>query len=84
MFRAYKHFRSESAEGLTPHTLWRASEVGTNDSATKYLNDCSVDDAVFTNPKPVDLLKRIIQIGAPSAHDIVLDFFAGSGTTGRR
>ncbi len=77
-----KHFRSESAEGLTPHTLWRAAEVGTNDSATKHLNDLLGDDALFDTPKPVDLVKRIVQIGAPSAGDIVLDFFAGSGTTG--
>ena len=77
-----KHFRSESAEGLTPHTLWRATEVGTNDAATKYLNDLLGDDAAFDTPKPVDLIKRVVQIGAPAADDIVLDFFAGSGTTG--
>lgn len=77
-----KHFLSESREGLTPHTLWRASEVGTNDSATKHLNDLLGEDAAFDTAKPVELLKRIVQIGSSAAGDIVLDFFAGSGTTG--
>lgn len=77
-----KHFRSESREGLTPHTLWRSGEVGTNDSATKYLNELLGDDAVFDTPKPLELLKRVVTIGAPFDGDLVLDFFAGSGTTG--
>lgn len=77
-----KHFRSEATEGLTPHTLWRASEVGTNDSATKYLNSLLGEEAVFDTPKPVELITRIVQIGAPHEDDIVMDFFAGSGTTG--
>jgi adenine-specific DNA-methyltransferase len=75
-----KHFRSESRDGLTPHTLWRADEVGTNEAATKRLNDLLNDETRFDTPKPVDMIKRIIQIGAPESGDIVLDFFAGSGT----
>lgn len=77
-----KHFRSESRDGLTPHTLWRATEVGTNDSATKHLNDLLGVDAAFDTPKPVELVTRIVQIGAPNDGDLVVDFFAGSGTTG--
>ncbi|MHB8300451.1 MAG: site-specific DNA-methyltransferase [Dermatophilaceae bacterium] len=77
-----KAFRFEAKEGLTPHTLWRASEVGTNDSAKKYLLDLFGGEATFDTPKPVGLLERIVEIGAPGSEDIVLDFFAGSGTTG--
>lgn len=76
-----KHFRAEASDGLTPHTLWKASEVGTNDSAKKHLLGLLGDDAAFDTPKPVELIKRIVQIGAPAADDLVLDFFAGSGTT---
>lgn len=77
-----KHFRAESNDGLTPHTLWKAGEVGTNDSAKKHLLELLGDDAVFDTPKPVELLTRMVQIGAPETGDLILDFFAGSGTTG--
>lgn len=75
-----KSFRSEARVGLTPHTLWRASEVGTNDSARKALTELLDSEAVFDTPKPVELLTRIVQIAAPAGNDLVLDFFAGSGT----
>ena len=39
-------------------------------------------DNVFDNPKPVDLIQRFIQLGAPDENDVVCDFFVGSGTTG--
>lgn len=38
-------------------------------------------DKVFSNPKPTDLLKDFIEIGL-NKNDIIIDFFAGSGTTG--
>ncbi len=76
-----KAFRSEATEGLTPHTLWKAGEVGTNDSAKKHLLDLVADGALFDTPKPVELIQRIVEIAAPGSDDLVLDFFAGSGTT---
>jgi len=75
-----KVFLSEANQGLTPHTLWKAEEVGTTDSAKKALNDLFDGDSVFDTPKPVELIKRIIHISS-SHNDIVLDFFAGSCTT---
>lgn len=75
-----KVFLSEANQGLTPHTLWKAEEVGTTDSAKKALNELFGGDAVFDTPKPVELLKRIIHISS-SENDLVLDFFAGSCTT---
>lgn len=77
-----KSFLSEASEGLTPHTLWAAEEVGTTDSAKKALNELLGGESPFDTPKSVDLLKRIIQIAAQPT-DIILDFFAGSGTTGQ-
>lgn len=76
-----KMFLSEQEEGLTPHTLWTADEVGTTDSAKRDLNALFDDQAVFDTPKPVGLIRRMIEI-AGGTEGIVLDFFAGSGTTG--
>lgn len=78
-----KLFFSEAQEGLTPETMWMADEVGTNDSAKKALIELFDGAEVYDTPKPVDLLKRIIQISTDKdTDDIILDLFAGSGTTG--
>jgi adenine-specific DNA-methyltransferase len=79
-----KVFLSEANEGLTPHTLWTATEVGTTDSAKKALNELFDGRAVYDTPKPVPLIQRICHIATSSSSpepDIVLDFFAGSGST---
>ena len=76
-----KLFLSEANAGLTPQTLWTEKEIGTNDSAKKALITMFKGKSVFTTPKPLNLIKRILQI-ASEKNSIVLDFFAGSGTTG--
>lgn len=77
-----KKFLSESSDkGLTPETIWPADEVGTNDHAKKSLMELLSHTPVFDNPKPESLLKRIIHI-ASNPGEIILDSFAGSGTTG--
>ena len=77
-----KSFLSESSRGLTPHTIWKADEVGTNDAAKKSLIDLFSGKVVMDAPKPVDLIKRIIGISTNrETNDLVLDFFAGSCTT---
>ncbi len=75
-----KLFLAEADQGLTPHTLWTASEVGTNDSAKKELLELFDGAAVYDTPKPAALVQRMLQI-ATDGSEIVLDFFAGSGTT---
>jgi DNA modification methylase len=76
-----KRFLSEVQQGLIPQTIWDYSEVGhTQEAKQEYLQILSGSE-VFTTPKPVALLKRILQI-ATSPGDVVLDSFAGSGTTG--
>ncbi len=75
-----KLFLSEAREGLTPHTLWRAEEAGTNDQAKKELIELFDGVEVFDTPKPQTLLRRIVEI-ATGPSDLVLDFFAGSGPT---
>mgnify|MGYP001021336771 CR=1 FL=1 len=79
--RIKKFLRDNEEKGLTPETIWPASEVGTNDDAKKGLLRLLADVSIFENPKPEGLLERIIHI-ATNPNDLVLDSFAGSGTTG--
>lgn len=75
-----KRFLSKVTTGLTPHTLWTAKEVGTNDFAKKHLIRLFQDRHVFDTPKPESLIQRIIEI-ATSPGELVLDAYLGSGTT---
>jgi adenine-specific DNA-methyltransferase len=76
-----KTFRSEVQEGIVPDTWWRHEETGNNQEAKKELLELFGDQEPFTTPKPTRLIRRMLQIATGSG-DIVLDFFAGSGTTG--
>ena len=67
--------------GLVPFTIWKTDEVATNDSAKKNLVSLLKGVEVFENPKPEELMARILHI-ATNPNDLVLDSFAGSGTTG--
>jgi adenine-specific DNA-methyltransferase len=74
-----KRFLSEVQNGTPPQTIWDYSEVSHNQDARKEITSI-LDESDFATPKPEKLLQRIIHIGT-SENDIVLDFFAGSGTT---
>lgn len=75
-----KKFLSENDNaGLTPETIWYADEVGTNDSAKRNSNIIFSGNG-FDNPKPEELITRILYI-ATNSGDLVLDSFLGSGTT---
>jgi adenine-specific DNA-methyltransferase len=75
-----KKFLPQTGVGMTPETLWLASEVETNDLAKKHLLQLFPDDRPFDTPKPEALIKRILHI-ATNPDDLVLDAFLGSGTT---
>lgn len=76
-----KSFLSEVKDGVTPVTLWPYQEVGHNHEANNDLKSLGLG-GIFDNPKPVRLLQRMIGLTTqPNQHHIVLDFFAGSGTT---
>jgi adenine-specific DNA-methyltransferase len=75
-----KMFLSES-RGLTPINFWDHKYAGNTDDGTRDLA-ARVAGKVFDNPKPVQLVRRVLEHASSSGDDIVLDFFAGSGTTG--
>jgi adenine-specific DNA-methyltransferase len=67
-------------EGLVPWTWWPHDEVGHTDEARKEIREWLDTQTAFQTPKPLRLMERILQIGC-GKNDLVLDFFAGSGTT---
>jgi adenine-specific DNA-methyltransferase len=76
-----KKFLSEVQAGLVPSTIWFHSEVGTTGTAKAELTSLFPGETPFSTPKPEALLQRVLQI-ATNPNDLVLDSFAGSGTTG--
>ncbi len=76
-----KTFLSESP-GITAWTWWANNEVGHSQEAKKEIKELLDDQGnIFDTPKPTRLLQRIIQI-ATDKDSLVMDSFAGSGTTG--
>lgn len=77
-----KSFLTEVKAGVTPVTIWPYDEVGHNHEANSELKSL-LGEGVFDNPKPTRLIRRILGLATnASTNDVVLDFFAGSGTTG--
>lgn len=74
-----KRFLNEVKGGITPLTIWTYDEVGHNQEATKEVRELGVLGC--DSPKPMRLLERIVRIGS-STDSTIIDFFAGSGTTG--
>lgn len=72
-----KIFLSE-LKGALPNTWW--DEVASNDEGAKEIENIFGTNAAFVFPKPTDLIRTILQI-ASNKDSIVIDFFAGSGTT---
>ena len=74
-----KRFLSEIQDGLVPGTWWEFEEVGHNDEGQKETADL-IGKKIFSTPKPVRLLKRMMDISLEK-NNICLDFFSGSATT---
>jgi adenine-specific DNA-methyltransferase len=68
------------ARNITPINFWEHEYAGNTDDGTRDLKDL-LGEKAFDNPKPVRLVERVIEHGC-EIDSIVLDFFAGSGTTG--
>lgn len=75
-----KEYEDEDRKATPPVTLWPHSEVGHNRSAKAEIKALLPQSDPFSTPKPERLLQRIIHI-ATNPGDLVLDCFAGSGTT---
>ena len=77
-----KRYLSEVQQGTVPTTWWPHEFAGHNDEARKEIRDLFDTTAVFDTPKPTRVIKRLLQVcTTPNSEDIILDFFAGSGTT---
>lgn len=75
-----KRFLSEVKQGITPMTIWKYQEVGHSQKASQDLKRLFDDKSVFTYPKPVELVKRLLELYT-NGNSIILDFFSGSATT---
>ncbi len=75
-----KRFLSEVKDGIIPQSIWFHDQVGNTQEAKKEVIALNREN-IFDTPKPERLLQRVIAI-ATQLGDLVLDSFAGSGTTG--
>lgn len=80
-----KRFLSEMEGGRVAQTIWQHSEVGHNQAAKQELIrriTFGSAESTFDTPKPTALVRQLLRLATDAASsDIVLDFFAGSGTT---
>lgn len=77
---AIKRFLTEVKQGIACQTIWKYSEVGHNQDAKKEVNYLFPEYSVFDTPKPTRLIRQILKLSTDD-NNIILDFFAGSGTT---
>ena len=77
---SFKRFLSDVKQGITAQTIFYRSDVGDNQEAKKLIKEIFGDVSAFATPKPPRLIDRIISL-ASGSNAIILDSFAGSGTT---
>lgn len=75
-----KRFLSEVKQNVTPMTIWKYTEVGHSQDATKKLKELFDGIHVFDYSKSIELVKRCVELYTDK-NDIILDFFSGSATT---
>jgi len=78
-FPTMKRYLTEVGD-MVPRTLWRHADVGSNRTSNSEMKALFPDQESFSTPKPERLLARVLDV-ASNPGDIVLDCFAGSGTT---
>ena len=71
----------KNLEGRTPETILFGKDVGTTRDAASELKILFEGSVPFDTAKPIALVKHMLRLAGAQADDIVLDFFAGSGTT---
>jgi adenine-specific DNA-methyltransferase len=80
-FPRIKEYLKDVKKGVVPSTWWPYQYAGSNAGAKVALRRIMGDVEVFITPKPVELIQRIIELSCEK-ESIILDSFAGSGTTG--
>ena len=75
-----KRFLSEVKDSMTPMTIWKYSEVGHSQEAAQSLKKLFDGSSYFDYPKPIELIKRSLELYSQK-DSIILDFFSGSATT---
>jgi adenine-specific DNA-methyltransferase len=75
-----KEYLKDVKKGVVPSTWWPYQYAGSNSGAKVQLRQIMGDLDVFVTPKPVELIRRIIELSCDK-DSIILDSFAGSGTT---
>lgn len=77
-----KYFNSERLEEGQCATNWWSHDIfGHNQNGSDEIFKLFDSKNIFSNPKPVKLLESLINLSNPTGADVILDFFAGSGTT---
>ncbi len=79
--RVFRKIYLKDQEGRVPESIWFGKDAGTTRDASNHLTSLLPNAHQFATPKPEQLIERVLQIATVSG-DIVLDSFAGSGTTG--
>lgn len=77
IFKSEREKEGQVATNWFPHDLFGHNQMGSSECADLFEGEKNI----FDNPKPVKLLKKIIQLGNLVEDDVVLDFFSGSGST---
>ena len=75
----YRHEREE--EGQCATNWWHHEQFGHNQSGNATLTQLFSEKNIFSNPKPLELLAGILSVSSSKDSHIILDFFAGSGST---
>ncbi len=75
----YRHEREE--EGQCATNWWHHDQFGHNQGGNDALTELFSEKNIFSNPKPLELIKGILSVSNTKSTDIVMDFFAGSGST---
>jgi adenine-specific DNA-methyltransferase len=81
-FKRYRHLLRRG-EGIVPNTWWTHDIAGHTDEAKKEIRALDIGDGAFdfVTPKPTRLIEMVMRVGA-GKDSLILDAFAGSGTTG--
>lgn len=78
--KKYYQFEREE-EGQCATNWWPHEQFGNNQEANNQMAELFGIKNIFSNPKPVKLIRAMIKIANVNAYDICMDFFSGSATT---